>query len=130
VKPEVSGLAVNASGTALIAANYENDSISIIDLKSRAPLAELDLPPDSPHASPSDASQAAASQKAPSQKSMAGGEYPFWIAVEGDQKAYISSVRDREIVVVPLGAAPLNPAPASDSARAASPEVSPASPKI
>ena len=130
VKPEVSGLAVNASGTALIAANYENDSISIIDLKSRAPLAELDLRPDSPHASPSDASQAAASQKAPSQKSMAGGEYPFWIAVEGDQKAYISSVRDREIVVVALGAAPLNPAPASDSARAASPEVSPASPKI
>ncbi len=130
VRPEVSGLAVNASGTALIAANYENDSISIIDLKSRAPFAELDLRPGSPHASPGDASQAAASPAAASQKTVAGGEYPFWIAVQGDQKAYISSVRDREIVVVNLSGLSLNPAPASDSARATSPEVSPAPPKI
>ena len=136
VKPAVAGLAVNASGTALIAANYENDSISIIDLKARAPVAELDLRPASPNASPAAASPIAASPIAASpiaasQKSIAGGEYPFWIAVEGDQKAYISSVRDREIVVVTLGAAPLNPPPASDDARgAASSEVSPASPKI
>jgi hypothetical protein len=33
VKPEVAGLAVNSAGTTLIAANYENDSISVIDLK-------------------------------------------------------------------------------------------------
>ncbi len=120
VKPEVAGLAVNASGTALIAANYENDSISIIDLNSRAPVAELDLRPGSPHASPSDASQ----------KGIAGGEYPFWVAVQGDRKAYISSVRDREIVVVGLGGADPHPSPVSDSARTASLGVSPASPNI
>lgn len=57
VKPAVAGLAVNASGTALLAANYENDSISIIDLPSRTAVAELDLRPGSGPAPPSEASQ-------------------------------------------------------------------------
>src|SRR5262249_27896706 len=35
-----------------------------------------------------------------------GGEYPFWVAIKGNNKAYISSVRDREIVVVDISAAP------------------------
>jgi len=29
-----------------------------------------------------------------------GGEYPFWVVIKGSDTAYISSVRDREIVVV------------------------------
>ena len=120
VKPEVAGLATNASGTALIAANYENDSIGIIDLKSRALLSELDLRPGSPNASTGDASK----------RDLAGGEYPFWVAVQGDQKAYISSVRDREIVVVTLDGTPANSSSGSDSARAAAPGVALPSPKI
>src|SRR5262249_58429418 len=31
-----------------------------------------------------------------------GGEYPYWIAIRDNQKAYISSPRDREIVIVGL----------------------------
>ena len=31
---------------------------------------------------------------------MPGGEYPFWVVWKGDDKAYVSSLRDREIVVL------------------------------
>lgn len=87
VRPEVAGIGVNAAGTRLIAANYENDSISVVDIGSRAKIAELDLRPG---------------KNDPSKKGVAGGEYPFWIAIKGDEKAYVSSIRDREIVVVSL----------------------------
>jgi DNA-binding beta-propeller fold protein YncE len=87
VRPEVAGIAVNAAGTRLVVANYENDSISIVDLGSHAKIAELDLRPG---------------KKDVSKKGIAGGEYPFWVAIKGDEKAYVSSIRDREIVVVSL----------------------------
>src|SRR5437016_2351211 len=45
VKPMVAGVAVTASGTRLLAVNYENDSVSIIDLKARQVITELDLRP-------------------------------------------------------------------------------------
>jgi DNA-binding beta-propeller fold protein YncE len=95
IRPEVAGIDVNASGTQLIAANYENDSISVVDISSRSKIAELDLRPG---------------RNDPSKKGVAGGEYPFWVAVKGDEKAYVSSIRDREIVVVAL------PPDAADSA--------------
>jgi len=88
IRPEVAGIDVNASGTRLIAADYENDSISVVDIGSRSKIAELDLRPG---------------KNDPSKKGVAGGEYPFWVAVKGDEKAYVSSIRDREIVVVALG---------------------------
>ena len=87
VPPEVAGIAVNAAGTRLLAANYENDSISVVDLGSHAKIAELDLRPG---------------KSDPSKKGMPGGEYPFWVAIKGNEKAYVSSIRDREIVVVAL----------------------------
>ena len=87
VHPEVAGIGVNAAGTRLITANYENDSISIVDLTSHSKIAELDLRPG---------------KTDPSKKGIAGGEYPFWVVIKGDDKAYVSSVRDREIVVVSL----------------------------
>ena len=71
----------------MIAANYENDSISIVDIGSRAKIAELDLRPG---------------KSDPSKKGVAGGEYPFWVVIKGNEKAYVSSLRDREIVVVAL----------------------------
>src|SRR5579864_3223881 len=43
VRSEVAGIAVNAAGTRLVVANYENDSISIVDLGSHAKIADLDL---------------------------------------------------------------------------------------
>jgi DNA-binding beta-propeller fold protein YncE len=88
IRPEVAGIGVSAGGTRLIAANYENDSISVVDLGARSKIAELDLRPG---------------KNDPSKKGIAGGEYPFWVAVKGDEKAYVSSIRDREIVVVALG---------------------------
>ena len=88
-RPEVAGIAVNASGTLLIAANYENDSISVVDIASRAKIAEVDLRPG---------------KTDPSKQGVAGGEYPFWVVTKGDEKAYVSSIRDREIVVVSLKA--------------------------
>ena len=36
------------------------------------------------------------------QKGVAGGEYPFGIVFSGDDKAYVSSLRDREIVVLSM----------------------------
>jgi DNA-binding beta-propeller fold protein YncE len=87
VSPEVAGIAVNAAGTQLIAANFENDSISIVDIASHTKIAELDLRPG---------------KSDPSKKGVAGGEYPFWVVIKGDDKAYVSSLRDREIVVVAL----------------------------
>ena len=86
-KPEVAGLAVDASGKRLLAVNYENDSISVIDLASAKKTAELDLRPG---------------RIDPRQKGVAGGEYPFWAVCKGDDKAYVSSLRDREIVVLDL----------------------------
>jgi DNA-binding beta-propeller fold protein YncE len=89
VPPEVAGMAVNAAGSRLIAANYENDSISIVDIGARTKIAEVDLRPG---------------KSDPSKKGIAGGEYPFWVVIKGNDKAYVSSVRDREIVVVGLRA--------------------------
>lgn len=87
VRPLASGLAVNASGTRLLVANYENDSVSLVDLVNRAKLAELDLRPG---------------KLDPAQTGAPGGTYPFWAVFKGDDKAYVSSLRDREIVVLRL----------------------------
>jgi YVTN family beta-propeller protein len=85
IQPATSGVAVNASGTQLLVANYENDSVSLVDLGQRAVVRELDLRPG---------------KNDPSQTGVPGGEYPFGIVFKGNNKAYVSSIRDRELVVV------------------------------
>jgi YVTN family beta-propeller protein len=92
IRPEVSGLAVNAGGTRLLATNYENDSVSLIDLKSMKKIGELDLRPG---------------KSDPKQHGVPGGEFPYWVAFKGDNKAYVSCVRDREIAVLDLHATPV-----------------------
>jgi len=89
--PAVAGLAVNAEGDTLVSVNYLNDSISLVDLVARKKTAEVDLRPGVVD---------------PSQSGIAGGEYPFWVAIRGNDKAYVSSVRDREVVVVSLTGSP------------------------
>ena len=45
----------------------------------------------------------------PSKVGTPGGEYPYWVVVKGSGSsatAYVSSIRDREIVVATLGATP------------------------
>ena len=87
VGPMAGGLAVNHSGTRAVVANYENDSISLIDLTSRKLITELDLRPG---------------KLDPSQAGVPGGEFPAWVAISGDATAYVSSQRDNEVVVVGL----------------------------
>src|SRR5579862_3055810 len=85
------GIAVTADGNTLLVANLYNDSVSMIDLPTRKVAAELDLRPG---------------KTRKSQAGVPGGEYPFWVAVKGNSTAYVSSLRDREIVVLQLGRRP------------------------
>jgi YVTN family beta-propeller protein len=87
--PVTSGLDVTADGTHLVVANLYNDSASIIDLAGRKVSAEIDLRPG---------------KNDPAQSGVPGGEYPFGVAIKGNDTAYVSSLRDREIVVVNFGA--------------------------
>jgi DNA-binding beta-propeller fold protein YncE len=90
-KPMTAGIAVDPSGAVAVAANFYNDSITVLDLKDRKKTSELDLRPG---------------VHDKSRIGVPGGEYPFWVAIRSDSKAYISSSRDREIVVVQLGESP------------------------
>jgi DNA-binding beta-propeller fold protein YncE len=83
--PMVAGVAVSPDGKLLLAANYQNDSVSLVDLETRRSIAELDLRPGKVN---------------PVQKGIPGGEYPYGIVFAGNEKAYVSSLRDREIVAL------------------------------
>src|SRR5215813_3746380 len=87
VGPLTAGLGITADGRKLIVANLENDSISIVDFNSNNAVTELDLRPG---------------RNDPAQSGVPGGEFPFWVAVKGNDTVYVSSQRDREIVVVSL----------------------------
>ncbi|MGH9730117.1 MAG: hypothetical protein ACRD4A_00345, partial [Candidatus Acidiferrales bacterium] len=91
VKPEAAGLDVTADGKKLLVANFENDSVSEIDLEARKKIAEVDLRPGAAD---------------PKTTGVAGGEFPFWIVTKGNDTAYVSSPRDRQIVVVDISGEP------------------------
>ena len=84
-KPVAAGLAVSADGKRLLVANNANDSISLIDLTRRKVIGELDLRPG---------------------KGDPGGAYPYGVALKGNDKAFVSCQRDREIVVLNLNGTP------------------------
>ena len=91
-KPMAAGIAVSQSGTLALVANFFNDSISVIDLTNHVKAGELDLRPGATD---------------PTKAGVAGGEYPLWAVFKGDAKAYVSSPRDREVVVLQFkGATP------------------------
>jgi DNA-binding beta-propeller fold protein YncE len=89
--PVTGGLAATSNGSKLVIANVYNDSISIVDLSSFSLLKDIDLRPG---------------KRDPDKSGVPGGEYPFWVVVKGNDVAYISSLRDREIVVVNIGSQP------------------------
>lgn len=91
VTPVAAGLDVTADGKHLLVANYENDSVSAIDLAAGAVIAEFDLRPGIID---------------PAKSGTPGGTYPYWVAIKGDAKAYVSSQRDREIDVLDVSALP------------------------
>ena len=101
VKPCAAGLAIAKDGKTLVVANYFNDSISIFKgglnnwtrVQPNSSQPDFDLRPG----------------KSGGTSGTPGGEYPFWVEVKGEgnaAKAYVSSIRDREVVVVGLGNTP------------------------
>ena len=96
VMPCAAGLAISNDGKTLVVVNYYNDSITVFSggYGHWSKGTELDLRPGKSN---------------PAQAGVPGGEYPFWAAVKGTgtgATAYVSSIRDREIDVVSLGATP------------------------
>jgi len=93
VKPQAAGIAITKDGSKLVVANYYNDSISVLTKSQSgwAVASELDLRPG---------------KEDPRDSGVPGGEYPLWVAIKRDDTAYISSVRDREIVVVNFAGQP------------------------
>jgi DNA-binding beta-propeller fold protein YncE len=89
--PVAAALAITPDGRKLIVTNLANDSISVIDLYQGAAVGELDLRPG---------------KIDPSAAGHPGGEYPIWVTTSSKQIAYVSSLRDREIVAVQLGDKP------------------------
>ncbi|ESS72089.1 hypothetical protein MGMO_72c00100 [Methyloglobulus morosus KoM1] len=87
VRPMAAGVSVNASGTQLLVANFYNDSVSLIDLASRTEVDEFDLRPG---------------KIDPALVGKAGGTYPLAVKFKGDNKAYVSSQRDREILAIAI----------------------------
>ena len=88
VSPMAAGLAVTLDGSTLVVANINNDSVSLVDVSQRKVRLDIDLRPG----------------KVDSSKSgVPGGEYPFWTTIKDGTTAYVSSWRDREIVLVDIG---------------------------
>ncbi len=85
VKPQAAGVAVSPDGKRLLVANYYNDSVTLIDLATRAIVAEQDLRPGK--IDPADAGKP-------------GGEFPFAIVWRDNLRAYVSAPRDRQIVAL------------------------------
>jgi YVTN family beta-propeller protein len=83
--PAAAGIGVTADGKRLVVANYENDSIHVIDVASRTVTATLDLRPG---------------LSSPSMAGVPGGEFPFWVVIQSSTTAFVTSERDREVVVV------------------------------
>lgn len=90
VQPNAAGLGISADGSVLAVANMYNDSISVIDTATRTVRLEYDLRPYN---------------TTPGAEGVPGGAYPFTVALKGNGTAYVSSIRDREIVVVDLAGA-------------------------
>ena len=104
VYPCAAGIALSNTGKTMVVVNYYNDSISIFTggygawsyYGGTAATANIDLRPGK--------SLISATIGEP------GGEYPFWAQIAGSEPnavAYVSSIRDREIDVVPLNGSPI-----------------------
>jgi YVTN family beta-propeller protein len=85
------GLAISSDQTEMVVTNIYNDSISEINPATGAVNWEYDLRPY---------------KNTPAAAGTAGGETPFGVAIKGNNVAYVSSLRDREVDAVPLGANP------------------------
>ncbi|HEX3423059.1 MAG TPA: bifunctional YncE family protein/alkaline phosphatase family protein [Sphingomicrobium sp.] len=83
VQPQAAGVAVSPDGRRALAANYYNDSVSLIDLAQKRLVTEQDLRPGKIN---------------PAQSGVPGGEFPFALVWTGAAHAWLSSPRDRQLV--------------------------------
>jgi YVTN family beta-propeller protein len=88
VEPNASGLGLSADGKTLVVANNYNDSISVLDTASRTVRYEHDLRPFFANNEGVNGG--------------VGGTFPYGVVVKGNDTAYVSSDRDREIIVVDI----------------------------
>src|SRR5262245_35998492 len=88
VAPNASGLGISADGKTLVVANNYNDSISVIDTASGTVRYEHDLRPFSLNNEGTNGG--------------VGGTFPFAVVVKDNSMAYVSSDRDREVVVLDI----------------------------
>ena len=84
VRPEAAGIAVSPDGRRLLAANLQNDSVSLVDLATGV-VTEQDLRPGVVD---------------PLRKGEPGGTFPRAVAWTSDSRAYVASERDREIIAL------------------------------
>jgi DNA-binding beta-propeller fold protein YncE len=118
VYPCDAGIAISPSGQTMVVANYYNDSVSIfsggygnwqpLDVATNQPVASNGTPPSPPV---SNLDLRPGKSLATAASGTPGGEYPFWVVIQDTVSndtndahavAYVSSIRDREIDVVPL----------------------------
>jgi len=91
VGANASGIGISADGKTLVVANNYNDSISVLDTATRTVRYEHDLRPYSANNEGINGG--------------VGGTFPFGVVVKGNSTAYVSSDRDREVVVVDISSA-------------------------
>jgi YVTN family beta-propeller protein len=95
----VSGIAVSRNGKTLAAANYENDSLSIVDTTSRTPIREVHF--FNPGGT------------------IAQGEFPYDVMILSDpdgsaRTAYVTSERDDQVMVVDIKSGKFSTIPVGD----------------
>jgi DNA-binding beta-propeller fold protein YncE len=88
VRANAGSVAVSTDGSTLVVANNYNDSITVIDTKTNTTRYEHDLRPYFP------GNEGVAGGT--------GGTYPFAVVIKGNNTAYVTSARDREVVVVDI----------------------------
>lgn len=91
ITPIASGLGITADGRFLLAANFQNDSLSFINLAAGTVIEEFDLRPGKIN---------------PADSGKPGGSYPYTVTVANNGIAYVTSQRDREVVVLNIAALP------------------------
>ena len=88
VSPNAGGLGISHDGRTLVVANNYNDSISVVDTASGSVRYEHDL---RPYFAANEGSAGGV-----------GGTFPFAVVVKGNDVAYVSSDRNREVVAVDI----------------------------
>ncbi|HEY1448325.1 MAG TPA: bifunctional YncE family protein/alkaline phosphatase family protein, partial [Caulobacteraceae bacterium] len=87
VKPGAAGLAVSPDGRRLLVTNFQNDSVSLLDLAIGS-VTEQDLRPGAIN---------------PADVGRPGGTFPRAVTWTSNAKAYVATQRDREIIALTLG---------------------------